>query len=177
MGLTVNAETHPDLIERLRALRDARREIAEVATKIDNDAKARKAALGLDGATDLIDAEILNILRDAGAPTALMPNGDQIQRVVNTRVEVTDWPAYMAYVTACQNWQLVQQSPGKNAVIEEVQAELDRRMGTLPGDQGAKVLDYFKPENEKELPPIPTVPGVRIAPRYTVKDARKRGSK
>lgn len=162
--------------DRLAELREARREVIATGREIDRKAKAAKVALGLDRAEDLIDAEILRLLQEANIPTAYFPNGDQLQRTVNTRVEVTDWPAYMEWVTQQRNWQLVQQLPGKNAVIAVAQAELDRQLGALPGNDGATILDYFKPENTTALPPIPTVPGVRIVPRYTVKDVKKRGS-
>lgn len=163
-------------IDRLSDLRAARREIGDLSTEIARRAKQRVEDLKLKERSDLIDAEILRLLRENSIPTAYFPNGDQLQRTVNTHVEVEDWPTYMKWVTEQQNWQLVQQSPGKNAVVEHAQGLLDKLMGTLPGDDGATILDYFKPELGKELPPMPTIPGVRIVPRYAVKDAPKRRS-
>jgi len=163
-------------IKRLDALRQARRELGAIGVRIAAEAKARKDALKLDERSDLIDAEIIRLINESGQATAYFPNGDQLQRVVNTQVHVEDWPTFMEYVTETKNWQLVQQRAGKTTVIADVQARLDKLLGTLPGNEGATVLDYFKPENTRELPPLPTVPGVKIAPKYAVKDAPKRRS-
>jgi len=171
----MNTDTHPAVVQRLRELRDARREISELSTEIDREAKDRKEALRLKESAALIEDEIMRIFNGNRIPTALFPNGDQLQRVAGTRVEVEDWPTFMAYVMEQKNWQLVQQKPGKNAVVDEAQRMLDQILGTLPGNEGATILDYFKPETEQQLPPLPKIPGVKIVGRYSVKDAPKRG--